>query len=229
MDLDVSYLLPAILFTLFAIIVGSSFFTKKQKPTNQTPPDVPHRHKEPEKPSGGYAERKVPEPAPIVVHKEEPKAEEVVAEEKVEEKGPEVVAVAPVVEEMGVVEEQPATEPDVPPAPETTGIQEPEPELEKEPEAVPEEEPIPDLIPGSVVEEVTPEDLIEPESVPEPTPAPEHVLEKESVAEHNEGDVKEDGSLKYTPGRTPQFEEMMTNREMEEEQRVELTTDFTSL
>ncbi|KAJ8251721.1 hypothetical protein GJAV_G00224400 [Gymnothorax javanicus] len=200
LGLDVSYVLPAILFTLLAVIIGSSFF-KKPKPTKKKQDAAPEGSTEKVEPR-----TELPEKAPIVEHKEEIKAE---VAPKAVEKEPEVAAVAPVVEEIGVVEEQPAQEESVP---------------EEEPHK-PEEEPMPELISETVTDETEPEP--ENEQEPEGEPAEESPRE----AEHDDGSVEEDLSPKYSPGkkRTTQFEEMMTKEELEEEQRVELTTDLTSL
>lgn len=198
LGLDFSYVLPAVLFTLLAVILGSSFF-KKPKPSKKKEDDAA-RVERTEKVEHFQPKVELPEVAPIVEHKEE----------KVEQKEAESVAVAPVVEEMGVVEEQPVIEP------ETTEIQEPAPEPEPEaepeptPKPAPEEEPVPELIPGDIED-------IEPESLDKPQP------EEEPVGEHNDDSAEHDLSPKYSPGkkRTTQFEEMMTKEELEEEQSME--------
>lgn len=97
LGLDFSYVLPAVLFTLLAVILGSSFF-KKPKPSKKKEDDAA-RVERTEKVEHFQPKVELPEVAPIVEHKEE----------KVEQKEAESVAVAPVVEEMGVVEEQPET------------------------------------------------------------------------------------------------------------------------
>ncbi|XP_020332370.1 matrix-remodeling-associated protein 7 isoform X1 [Oncorhynchus kisutch] len=221
MELDASIILPALFFTILAVVLAAKFIPKKQ----------PEEKKKKVKVGNGDEIPPSRVLAPAVAILEVPKMEvppQVVEAEVI----PEPVTVAPVVEEINVVEEETVKEPEM--IPEVRAVPEPVPEPVVEPEPVPEpipepepipvvvEEPILDLIAKSVGKEVpvrepTPEPAREPNPKParEPTPEPIFVTEPEDLESNAE-------EVHFTPGmKISKLEKLMTKEEMEEEQRVQ--------
>ncbi|XP_064843858.1 matrix-remodeling-associated protein 7-like isoform X1 [Oncorhynchus masou masou] len=217
MELDASIILPALFFTILAVVLAAKFIPKKQPEEKKrvkvgNGDDIP--------PSRALA--------PAVAILEVPKMEMVPPQVVEAEVIPEPVTVAPVVEEINVVEEETVKEPEMIPevqvVPEPVVEPEPVPELIPEPEPIPVvvEEPILDLIAESVVKEVpvrepTPEPAREPNPKParEPTPEPIFVTEPEDLESNAE-------EVHFTPGmKISKLEKLMTKEEMEEEQRVQ--------
>ncbi|XP_036401211.1 protein TsetseEP-like isoform X2 [Megalops cyprinoides] len=249
---DWSFALPAIVFTLLAIIVAHALFTKK--PTTASPP----RTACDEDAQAGLTE-KVNKPevetkdlTPGQTHKaNKVKTDEVIISEGSSglKDQTESVTVAPV-ECIGAVKDQPVSESVI-----SSHVARQENEIpdikEPVPEAVPREEsmhaPVPEAtcVEETLLPELVPEETPEreqdnvPQPKPEkgvtPRPPPEEETEFSPVTEEQNAaaaSLEEDYlSLKYTPGklRTSQLEKMMTKEELEEEHRIEFTTDFTSL
>ncbi|XP_061087691.1 uncharacterized protein LOC133122040 isoform X2 [Conger conger] len=231
---DMSYVVPAILFTLLAIVFASTIFSKK--PISASP-----YKKECELTKTGLTEKanESKDSDTGLIHKaDKVKADEVVTAERntrIKEQTDSTL-VTPT-ENIGVLQEQPGTEYvnwtiQVRPDAKKSDIKDPAAEALPQEE---QDEAVPEAIP---VEETAP--LLLPEAVPGMEEAPEVLTDEEAESrpvfqEHCVigAASEEDGcqSLKYTPGklRTSQLEEMMSKEELEEEQRIEFTTDFTSL
>ncbi|XP_023868459.1 matrix-remodeling-associated protein 7 isoform X2 [Salvelinus sp. IW2-2015] len=232
MELDASIILPALFFTILAVVLAAKFIPKKQPEEKKKRVKVGNRDDIPPAraltPAVGVVEvPKVEIPPPVIVPKVKVPPQVVDAEVLTEP-----VTVAPVVEEINVVEEETVKEPEiipeVQPVPEPVVEPEPVPEPITEPEPIPVivEEPILELIaepePVSVVKEVpvrelTPEPAREPKPKPvrEPTPEPIFVPEPEDLESNAE-------EVHFTPGmKISKLEKLMTKEEMEEEQRVQ--------
>uniref|UniRef100_A0A4W5KCD5 Matrix-remodeling-associated protein 7 helical domain-containing protein n=1 Tax=Hucho hucho TaxID=62062 RepID=A0A4W5KCD5_9TELE len=232
MELDASIILPALFFTILAVVLATKFIPKKQpeEKKKSVKDDIPSsRALAPAVPI--LEAPKVEIPPPVIVPRVEVPPPVVGAEVITEP-----VTVAPVVEEINVVEEETVKEHEI--IPEVQAVPEPVPEPVVEPEPVPEpipepepipvvvEEPILELIaepePVSVVKEVpvrepTPEPAREPNPKParEPTPEPISVPEPEDLESNAE-------EVHFTPGmKISKLEKLMTKEEMEEEQRVQ--------
>ncbi|RXN06683.1 alpha-N-acetylgalactosaminide alpha-2,6-sialyltransferase 2 [Labeo rohita] len=210
MTIDAPVILSALFFTIIAIIVASAFLSKK------SPQKKEQKQKQPEERSERvteYHQPRVEQPAPVqkevIIEKKKdetvpvveaevipvqqtPVQTEVKAEEEVadEPKKEEPVAVAPVIEEVGVVEEQPAVEPEIIPVQETPVQAAPEPE--PEPEPVLEPEPVAEAVVASApVEEPVPVPETVPEQVPASSPEPVSATVEEPVPEPVEESVPE--------------------------------------
>ncbi|KAM9472730.1 uncharacterized protein ACWYII_007945 isoform 1-T2 [Salvelinus alpinus] len=226
MELDASIILPALFFTILAVVLAAKFIPKKQPEEKKKRVKVGNRDDIPPAraltPAVGVVEvPKVEIPPPVEVPKVKVPPQVVEAEVLTEP-----VTVAPVVEEINVVEEETVKEPEI--IPEVQPVPEPVVEPEPVPEPIPVivEEPILELIaepePVSVVKEVpvrelTPEPAREPKPKPvrEPTPEPFFVPEPEDLESNAE-------EVHFTPGmKISKLEKLMTKEEMEEEQRVQ--------
>ncbi|XP_055741560.1 E3 ubiquitin-protein ligase RNF12-B-like isoform X2 [Salvelinus fontinalis] len=227
MELDASIILPALFFTILAVVLAAKFIPKK----------LPEGQKKRVKVGNGDDIPPSRALTPAVGVVEVPKVEMVPPQVVEAEVLTEPVTVAPVVEEINVAEEETVKEPEmileVQAVPEPVVEPEPVPEPITEPEPIPVvvEEPILELIaepePVSVMKEVpvrelSPEPAREPKPAREPTPEPIFVPEPE--------DLESNAEVHFTPGmKISKLEKLMTKEEMEEEQRIELTPDFTSL
>ncbi|XP_041757471.1 protein TsetseEP-like isoform X2 [Coregonus clupeaformis] len=233
MELDASIILPALFFTILAVVLAAKFIPKKQ------PEEKKKRVKV------GYGDDSPPSRAlaPAVPVVEVPKVEispPVMKPEVI----PEPETVAPVVEEINVVEEETVKEPEIIPEVQTVPEPVPEPVVEPEPvpEPIPEPEPIPVVVeepileliaepePVPVVKEVpvrepTPEPAREPTPEParEPTPEPAKEPTPEPVFVPEPEDLESNAEeVHFTPGmKMSKLEKLMTKEEMEEEQRVQ--------
>lgn len=237
---ELSYVVPAILFTLLAIVFASTIFSKK--PISASPSKT-----ECEVAKTGLTESidERNDLATELIHKaDKVKADEVVPSERIKEQT-ESALVTPA-ENIGVLEEHPGAEfgnKSVQARPETkkSDIKDPvaEPVPQKEtvddavPEAVPVEESTAQLLPepasdGETASQVPP--MRGPphgsEAVPRKEETPDDEAESSPVFEGHSvigaaGEEEGYEPLKYAPGklRTSQLEQMMTREELEEEQR----------
>lgn len=104
---DVSFVVPAVIFTFLAIILATSLFGKKADPKSETIVDDA-----PLEDTAREGEELQPKSEKHKVSQSEVnRIEEITAEPE-----PDVPAVAPVVEEMGALEEEPVTQSEIPPA-----------------------------------------------------------------------------------------------------------------
>ncbi|KAG7231946.1 hypothetical protein INR49_010065 [Caranx melampygus] len=84
------------------------------------------------------------------------------------------------------------------------------------------EKPVEESLPELVPESADPEPAVETSPEPKPEPEPETGLNNDVAAAEDK--------VKFTPGKKQsKFETLMTKEEIEEEQRIEFTSDFTSL
>lgn len=112
MDLDPAILIPALFFTVVAVVFASKFFNQKEVVAPKKKQQVGYADViPPSRALGVVVQPKVEvPPAPVIAHKEvEVKAEEVIPAPKEEQP----ITVAPVVEEIGVVEETPLIEAEI--------------------------------------------------------------------------------------------------------------------
>ncbi|XP_066560909.1 matrix-remodeling-associated protein 7 isoform X2 [Amia ocellicauda] len=204
LGIDMYLAVPAIFFTLLAVIVASALVKMwSAAPAADrgmtTPGDAAAAQATEGEKSGDPGESTRGEEEPVELSQEtDTKAEEFKMKQ---EQGKEQVeaAAAPVVEEIGAADGE-TVEEDEEPSP---------PEREDNPEITDRQ--------GFPTEAE--------KTVP-------HKTEQEFDYDAVTADVEEmDMSLKYSPGklRASQYETMMTKEELEEEQRIEFTTDFTSL
>nr|XP_020468842.1 matrix-remodeling-associated protein 7 isoform X2 [Monopterus albus] len=233
MDLDVTVIIPAILFTIAAIYLASSLLNKKpnassssvgnKKPTVGYGDDIP--------PSKAVEEHLPPEPeASPRQQPPSPPVEDIGAAEKVQgvKAVPDSVSASePVPEPVKVPE--PASAPE--PFPEPASVSEPvqEPAAVPEPVAVPDPEPVvksesvseavlqsvekslSELIPGSAED-----------SLPNPEPLAQASHEAEPEIVQSSDATAADDTVKFTPGKKQsKYETLMTKEEIEEEQRVQ--------
>ncbi|KAG5263149.1 hypothetical protein AALO_G00283140 [Alosa alosa] len=232
MALDATMILPAIFFTVVAVIIGSILF--KKKPVKEAPKNKHHEHEEAPARSVEVHHATPSEPLEIPVLVNHPIFGTTVsaeAEKKAVKKVEEPVAAPPVVEDVGVVEQPAVVEAvveAVQAAPEPVPVVEatPEPVVEPAPEPCePVAEPVEEPLPAEPTPE--PEPIVEAAPVEEAAPsepAPEPVAEPIPEPEHNDeaaGPVEDDEVPKIVPGKKrSKFEKRLSKEEMEEEQRA---------